>query len=51
LCCLEIELPTANQLIKLAFETVFKVGVPRRGSDAGQRFLIELEPPSSSEIM
>ena len=32
LCCLEVELPAANQCMKLVFEPVFNLSIPRRGS-------------------
>ena len=31
LACLEVQLPTANQFMELAFQSVFNLGVPRRG--------------------
>ena len=29
--CFQVEPPTANQLMELAFQSVFNLGVPRRG--------------------
>jgi hypothetical protein len=29
--CLEVQLPTANQFMELAFQSVLNLGVPRRG--------------------
>ena len=34
--CLEVQLPAANQLVKLVFEPVLYLRVPRQGPAAGQ---------------